>query len=66
MVQSMESQSHALANTARVWDDALIDPRDTRDIVAFVLRMNGFEPGGSELPPDAAALETISLAPFVN
>ncbi len=36
------------------------------DIVAFVLRMNGFEPGGSELPPDAAALETISLAPFVN
>jgi geranyl-CoA carboxylase beta subunit len=37
VVQSMESQSHALANTARVWDDALIDPRDTRDIVAFVL-----------------------------
>ena len=37
VVEAMEAQSHALANTARVWDDALIDPRDTRDIVAFVL-----------------------------
>ncbi len=37
VVQAMEAQSHALANTARVWDDALIDPQDTRDIVAFVL-----------------------------
>ena len=37
VVQAMESQSHALANTARVWDDGLIDPRDTRDVVAFVL-----------------------------
>ncbi len=36
------------------------------DIVAFVLRLNGFEPGSSELPPDAAALETISLAPLGN
>lgn len=36
------------------------------DIVAFVLRLNGFEPGSAELPPDAAALETISLAPFGN
>ena len=34
------------------------------DIVAFVLRLNGFEPGSAELPPDAAVLETISLAPF--
>ncbi len=37
VVETMEAQSHALANTARVWDDALIDPRDTRDVVAFVL-----------------------------
>ena len=37
VVEAMEAQSHALANTARVWDDALIDPRDTRDVVAFVL-----------------------------
>ena len=37
VVEAMEARSHALANTARVWDDALIDPRDTRDVVAFVL-----------------------------
>jgi geranyl-CoA carboxylase beta subunit len=37
VVEAMEAQSHALANTARVWDDALIDPRDTRDVVAYVL-----------------------------
>ncbi|MEH6606510.1 MAG: acyl-CoA carboxylase subunit beta [Pseudomonadales bacterium] len=36
-VDTMESQSHALANTARIWDDAMIDPRDTRAIVGFVL-----------------------------
>jgi geranyl-CoA carboxylase beta subunit len=34
---AMEERSHALANTARLWDDGLIDPRDTRSILAFVL-----------------------------
>jgi geranyl-CoA carboxylase beta subunit len=34
---AMEERSHALANTARLWDDGLIDPRDTRNILAFVL-----------------------------
>ena len=43
-----------------------LELQEYADIVAFVLRMNGFEPGGAELPPDAAALETISLASFVN
>jgi geranyl-CoA carboxylase beta subunit len=38
VVDAMASKSHALANTARVWDDALIDPRDTREILGFVLR----------------------------
>jgi geranyl-CoA carboxylase beta subunit len=33
----MDSKSHALANTARLWDDGIIDPRDTRDVVAFAL-----------------------------
>ncbi len=36
------------------------------DIVAFVLRENGFEPGSGELPPDQTALETLSLAPLGN
>jgi geranyl-CoA carboxylase beta subunit len=34
---AMEERSHAIANTARLWDDGLIDPRDTRSVLAFVL-----------------------------
>ncbi len=34
---AMEKTSHALANTARLWDDGIIDPRDTREILSFVL-----------------------------
>ena len=36
-VDTMAAKSHALANTARVWDDGIIDPRDTRSVVAFAL-----------------------------
>lgn len=36
-VDAMEEKSQALANTARLWDDGMIDPRDTRAIVGFVL-----------------------------
>ena len=35
--QKLDSQSTALYGTARLWDDGLIDPRDTRKVVAFVL-----------------------------
>ncbi|MEY1661744.1 acyl-CoA carboxylase subunit beta [Isoalcanivorax beigongshangi] len=35
--QKLDSQSSALYGTARLWDDGLIDPRDTRQVVAFVL-----------------------------
>lgn len=38
IVESMTEKSQALANTARLWDDGLIDPRDTRDVLAFVLK----------------------------
>lgn len=38
VVDAMDAKSKALANTARLWDDGMIDPRDTRDVVAFVLR----------------------------
>mgnify|MGYP006288616369 CR=1 FL=1 len=34
---ALEERSHALANTARLWDEGIIDPRDTRSILAFVL-----------------------------
>lgn len=37
VVQTMEAKSRALANTARLWDDGMIDPRDTRAVLAFVL-----------------------------
>ncbi|QIB66891.1 acyl-CoA carboxylase subunit beta [Kineobactrum salinum] len=36
-IKTMEAQSRALANTARLWDDGMIDPRDTRAVVAMVL-----------------------------
>ena len=35
----MEERSHALANTARLWDDGIIDPRDTRNVLALILRV---------------------------
>ncbi len=38
-VAAMEQRSGALANTARLWDDGIIDPRDTREILAFVLKV---------------------------
>lgn len=33
----LDEQSTALYGTARIWDDGLVDPRDTRKILAFVL-----------------------------
>lgn len=36
-IATMEAKSRALANTARLWDDGIIDPRDTRKVVGFVL-----------------------------
>lgn len=35
--QKLDSQSTALYATARLWDDGIIDPRDTRSVVAYVL-----------------------------
>jgi geranyl-CoA carboxylase beta subunit len=36
-IATMEAKSRALANTARLWDDGIIDPRDTRKVVGCVL-----------------------------
>ena len=38
-VSAMQARSGALANTARLWDDGMIDPRDTRKILGFVLAL---------------------------
>lgn len=37
VVDAMEAKSRALANTARLWDDGMIDPRDTRSVLAMTL-----------------------------
>ncbi|MCP4323604.1 MAG: acyl-CoA carboxylase subunit beta [Alteromonadales bacterium] len=38
-VDAMDEKSRALANTARLWDDGIIDPRDTRSVLGFVLNI---------------------------
>ena len=38
-VSAMQARSDALSNTARMWDDGIIDPRDTRQILGFVLQV---------------------------
>jgi geranyl-CoA carboxylase beta subunit len=37
MKQRLDNESRALFGTARLWDDGLIDPRDTRHILGFCL-----------------------------
>jgi geranyl-CoA carboxylase beta subunit len=37
MKQRLDNESRALFGTARLWDDGLIDPRDTRKILGFCL-----------------------------
>ena len=35
--QAIEKQSHALYATARLWDDGILDPRDTRTVIGLCL-----------------------------
>ena len=37
LVKRIESESHALFATARMWDDGIIDPRDSRRVLAMAL-----------------------------
>ncbi len=37
-LEMFEEQSHSLYATARLWDDGIIDPRKTREVVAMSLR----------------------------
>jgi geranyl-CoA carboxylase beta subunit len=37
IIKTYDHESRALFGTARLWDDGIIDPRDTRAIVAFCL-----------------------------
>lgn len=35
----LDAESHVLFGTARLWDDGVIDPRDTRTILGMCLRI---------------------------
>jgi acetyl-CoA carboxylase carboxyltransferase component len=35
--QQIETESYAFYATARVWDDGIIDPRDTRTVLGICL-----------------------------
>jgi geranyl-CoA carboxylase beta subunit len=50
--EGIDAQSDALFSTARLWDDGIIDPRETRSILGLCLRI-------------AAESETIQLRPNI-
>jgi geranyl-CoA carboxylase beta subunit len=37
IIERLERESTALYSTARLWDDGIIDPRDSRRVLAFAL-----------------------------
>lgn len=39
IIAQIERESTALFSTARLWDDGIIDPRDTRNVLAFALKV---------------------------
>jgi 3-methylcrotonyl-CoA carboxylase beta subunit len=49
-LEMFERQSHPLYASARLWDDGIIDPRKTRDVVALSLRAGAQRAGrGNEI-----------------
>ncbi|MEO1136652.1 MAG: carboxyl transferase domain-containing protein [Pseudomonadota bacterium] len=52
IVETYDAESRALFATARLWDDGLIDPRDSRKVLAFCLDTI-VEGAGRELRPNA-------------
>ena len=38
VIDQFEAQSHPLYASARLWDDGVIDPRKSRDVLALSLR----------------------------
>ena len=58
ITSQIEAQSTALFATARVWDDGIIDPRDTRRVLAFCLR-TCLEAAGKHLQPTTFGVARI-------
>ena len=52
IVDTYDAESTALFATARLWDDGLIDPRDSRKMLAFCLD-TVTEAGRRQLRPNA-------------
>jgi len=42
--QRYEEEGNAYFSTARLWDDGIIDPRDTRKVLSLALSISGFSP----------------------
>ena len=56
--EQYERQGHPYYATARLWDDGVIDPRDTRDVLGLALSaLRGRAAGGRRLRrlPDVGA-----------
>jgi geranyl-CoA carboxylase beta subunit len=51
-VATMQEKSRAVTNTARLWDDGIIDPRDTRQVVGLLLDVC-HEADGRQLNPNS-------------
>ena len=50
--QRIDRESSVLFGTARLWDDGVIDPRDTRQVLALCLALAA-ESAARELRPNA-------------
>ncbi len=50
MVDQYQKQSHAYYGSARLWDDGIIDPLDTRRVLARALRLAYHQQNSWELP----------------
>ena len=49
ILEKYETEGHPLYATARLWDDGVIDPKDTRAVLAKALRaLRGKPRGGTE------------------
>ena len=35
ILEKYEKESHAFYSSARIWDDGIIDPKDTRKVLAY-------------------------------
>ena len=45
----IEKESQALFASARLWDDGIIDPRDTRDVLGITLSSIATQPVQGEM-----------------